>query len=587
MMERFGTLVGGVVLSSLTGSLQAAPLSCELTGLVANQNVQGVIYVQAQAPAEVRKVDFSVDGVWVNLDTLAPYYLNGDVAGVPQGWQTQGLAFGPHEIKARVVSRTGQVCLTTLPFTTATVQLTAPETAVSRVPGLLTVNAVPTIAVSQLVFSLAGQPVLTLTEPPYTLDLDIRDLALGAHTLQATGYPQAGGASFSADLAFTTTEFSSELSVYPVHPTASTKSVDQILNATATTGLVLSPGFADKRREIATMYRTAGFDLSLSPTELRTFLPQSWSLLTPQPLSGGYLQPYSVDASFYHKIPADRPKVQLPLEHITYWELAVEGGTNTQQGYTIGTADDDLHSIIQKLSPTITYTRRVRDDAYTEIPGGNDRHLSFIDETTNDVVTCYHTRLVTNSLDFDCDWASVSALGTLADQGGGTDAAKIPNLAMVLRDGEATHPTDPIPHALGGPLGISWKAMVYPALGVDGYIDNINYGLVPYGGVIQLDPTLDLLTVRVEGRPLSLPARRILQAIQEYGYYVWDNRNDKTPTDKWTGASIWTTTEASEFYPYRYGKGDEPAAGIETVKAELKAVMEDYRVYVVLPLVKK
>ncbi|WP_287129029.1 Ig-like domain-containing protein [Candidatus Cyanaurora vandensis] len=588
-----------------TTGVQAATVACQgLTGLEANEIVSGTIFVQESASGPVDRVEFYVDDEYVNTEKGAPYTLEGEQDGVPNGYETAELSGGSHTIRAEVYDNNGYVCNNSLRFVKAAMGWQG-LTAGQVVTGELFVQAVPSVTVTKVVFEIDGEYAWTENHAPYFLGgdngnensakgYDSLSLRKGVHTLTATGYPSAGGDVFSATAEFTVvgttgaTAFSSKLSPYGPHETANTKSVGTIFDATKTLGLTLVEGFGDKRKDIIAMYRDFGIDLSLPGSEQGQYRPDKWSKDTPQPLDGDYRQPYSEDAPFYQKIPRG-PRVELPTAYISYVSLATEGGSNTHQGYTIADKKDPEREVTQRNNPVTTYTRHVSPDAEDEIPvGGSDKHLSFIDGSDDTVVTCYHTRLANNGVDFDCDWAGWSELGTLGDQGGGTDAAKIPNLAMVLREGEATDPVNPIPHALSGPMGINWKAMVYPALGIDGNIDNINYGLVPYGGVVQLDPDLDLTQVTVEGRPLSLPAFRLLEALQDYGFYVLDNRNDDTPTNAFTSLGIWTTTTAEEFLPYKNGKvnGTGPSAGTLSVQDELVSVLERYRVYIVPPVVK-
>ncbi|WP_287129028.1 hypothetical protein [Candidatus Cyanaurora vandensis] len=587
----------------LTQGVRAAALTCTgLTGITSGQIVGDLIFVQETVTGQPHHVDFFVDGVFENEQEGKPYYLGGDDINGPFGYDTSALAYGTHRIEAKVYSSSSTVaCTNTATFVTATATWSGLQDG-QQVTGKIYVQAIPTVPVTKMVFAIDGATVWTEGTVPYFLGGDNNGtpfgyntdtLSSGDHKLTVTGYPSAGGSTFSSTISFntgsSTSDFSAALSPYARHETASSKSVETILNATTTPGLPLYAGFAEKRRAIVTMYRNVGIDISLPGSELRKIQPENWADITPQPLSGNYLQPYSIDAPFYHKIPAN-PRVELPRGYVNYVTLATEDGSNTQQGYTIGKGSDPFRKVKQVNNPVTTYTRRVAANAKSEIPvGGSDKHLSFIDSTDNTVVTCYHTRLNSNGVDFDCDWAGWSELGTLGDQGGGTNATDIPNLAMVLREGEATHPTRPIPHALSGPMGINWKAIVYPGLGMDGSIDNLNYGLVPYGGVIQLDPNLDLTQITVNGRPLTLPALRLLKAIQDYGYYVIDNRPDSVPTDGETGLGIWTTINASEFSPFGNAKnhGTGTSAGVLSVQDELKSVLNSNKLFVVPPLVKR
>jgi hypothetical protein len=99
-----------------------------------------------------------------------------------------------------------------------------------------------------------------------------------------------------------------------------------------------------------------------------------------------------------------------------------------------------------------------------------------------------------------------------------------------------------------------------------------NTGLIPYGGVIQLDPNLDLTKLG-----LTLPALRILQAMQQYGYYVMDYGC--------TDFDIYTFISEKELNPYgglwgynRKGPG---------VQNEVEKVITTSTLYVVPPLMKK
>ncbi len=100
----------------------------------------------------------------------------------------------------------------------------------------------------------------------------------------------------------------------------------------------------------------------------------------------------------------------------------------------------------------------------------------------------------------------------------------------------------------------------------------MNTGLVPYGGVLQLDPALDLSKV-----VLSLPARRLLEAMQTYGYYVIDFGC--------ADLDIYTAAPASEFEAYG-GIWGYSAKG-PGVQTEINKVIAANLLYVVAPLYKK
>jgi hypothetical protein len=96
--------------------------------------------------------------------------------------------------------------------------------------------------------------------------------------------------------------------------------------------------------------------------------------------------------------------------------------------------------------------------------------------------------------------------------------------------------------------------------------------MVPYGGVIQLDPAVNLAALK-----LSLPALRILQAIQTYGYYVMDFGC--------ADFDIYTAIPESELDPYG-GLWGYNHRGIG-VQNEVREVLFANRLWVVAPLNKK
>jgi len=161
---------------------------------------------------------------------------------------------------------------------------------------------------------------------------------------------------------------------------------------------------------------------------------------------------------------------------------------------------------------------------------------------------------------------------TLGDYGG-TDAPHISDLGMMIREGELTDPArGPLEHAVFGPTTKIWNAVVYLAWRTDGHMQFSpkNRGLVPYGGIVQLDPALDLDAVRVNGKPLTLPAKRILRAMQEYGWYVND----------WGVRDMDFRTSAS-------GRSFEPYGGVSATDKQILVVVNREQLYNVPPLIKK
>ncbi|AGY58632.1 hypothetical protein [Gloeobacter kilaueensis] len=403
--------------------------------------------------------------------------------------------------------------------------------------------------------------------------------------------------------------FSPELDLYPDHPSARSRSVDEIYERTATPGTVLSPEIAAKRRAIIRMYQQAGFDISLDQNSLLALKPKHWSPRTPRPLGGTYPLPYSIDAPFYQKIPAGTPRVELPPGYLTSGHISTIGPAGDgSDGFGIGVVvsgpADPLRTIHLERADQYAkigscpdhnpwkasnQTLHIQDAANVKLGGtGAGVPVNRSDRTVVWIDGANHTSVSTWGTIEDCDrparveadgrrWEATRAgdwsamyiqkreqLPSLGDSGG-INAANKSDLVTLIRPGEAIDPSRPIAHALSGPTEKAWKAIVYPASNTDNTIDRNNRGLLGYGFLLQLDPRLDLSRLS-----LSLPARRILEAIQTYGWYM----DDTGPRD----FNIKGNFSAAEFAPY---------GGVSAVDAEILRVLRVQKVYVVPPLVKK
>ena len=393
--------------------------------------------------------------------------------------------------------------------------------------------------------------------------------------------------------------FSAQLSSYPMQATARSRTVDQIYDRTATPGITLAPELVDKRKEIIRMYQAAGIDISLDRDELRKLKPTDWSRQTPQPLNGLYLQPYSIDSPFYHKIPTSWPRVELPTGYIQSGHISTLGAEGDgSDGFGIGVVISNATDPIRNLSLAngkyvktgacpehnsftgYNTTIHLRNSANKLLGGSgegvpyqsSDRTVVWLDSSNQTIVATWITSPDCDRPDLKTklgDWsgeaiAPKETLPNLGDQGGINAAAKS-DLVALIRPGESIDPAKPIFHALAGPVKNAWKAIVYPASSTDRSIDQNNRGLLGYGFLVQLDPKLDLAAMK-----LSLPARRILEAIQSYGWYMDD-----------TGVrdfDIKGNFSAAEFALY---------GGVDAVDAEILAVVKTQKLYVVPPLVKK
>lgn len=393
--------------------------------------------------------------------------------------------------------------------------------------------------------------------------------------------------------------FSSQLSQYLPHPTARSRTVDEIYDRTANPSITLPPEYIDKRKEIIRMYQAFGIDLSLEKEELRKLRPTNWSKSTPQPLKGNYAQPYSIDAPFYHKIPSNSPRVQLPIGYVQSGHISTLGSPGDgSDGFGIGLVISKATDPVRKLSlangsyarpgvcpqhnPFKGYntTTHIRNSANVLLGGSgegvpynsSDRTVIWLDSSDNTVVSTWISSPDCDRPDLGTklgDWSgeaviSKEKLPNLGDQGG-INAAAEADLVALIRPGEATNPSKRIPHALAGPVKNAWKAIVYPANNTDNSIDQNNRGLLGYGFLVQLDPSFDLAKLK-----LSLPARRILEAIQTYGWYMDDTGvRDFDIKGNFSGA---------EFAPF---------GGVDAVDAEILSVLRAQKLFVVPPLVKK
>jgi hypothetical protein len=393
--------------------------------------------------------------------------------------------------------------------------------------------------------------------------------------------------------------FSRQLTPYQPHPTARSRTVDEIYNRTANPNIKLPSDYVAKRKEIISLYQAAGIDVSLDKEELRKLRPTDWSKLTPQPLNDQYIQPYSIDAPFYHRIPSDWPRVQLPIGYIQTGHISTLGPPGDgSDGFGIGLVVSQASDPVRQVSlanggyaktgacphhnPFKGYntTTHIRDSANVLLGGkgegvpyqSSDRTVIWLDSSDHTIVSTWITSPDCDRPDFGTklgNWSGEAVtpkekLPNLGDQWGINAAAKS-DLVALIRPGEAINPNQPIPHALTGPVKNAWKAIVYPANNVDNSIDQNNRGLLGYGFLVQLDPDFDLTKLK-----LSLPARRILEAIQTYGWYMDDTGvRDFDFKGNFSGA---------EFAPY---------GGVDAVDAEILAILKTQKLFVVPPLVKK
>jgi hypothetical protein len=461
---------------------------------------------------------------------------------------------------------------------------------------------------STVIFFLDGKSLRTETKAPFwlggqydgkPLGYPVRSLSKGDHGLYAVAKTPKGETFTSNQLrlhvvASMNSRFSNELSVYSNQISSQAETLSSLFERSFSPGANLGPVDTQTRCEVLSLYKNWGIDPTLdrendSSAVLRELLPAHWSLPSPQNSSNDLSFHFSPDAPFYQQIPADWPKVALPTHYIRHVQLSTPyDGDGIGYGEVVAQRQDPQLIV---RSQWYMNERTRKEFAYqmplcwaNHLPSqpNGDSHMIFVDPQTNSFVSAYKTAVDPETGGPKALFASSpTTLSSLGDRGG-SNAAGIAELPLLVQPGEATDLNHPIRHAIGGAVGRTWAARVYPATAWDANIRTsenpclnggvMNTGLVPYGGIVQLDPKLDIGKLN-----LSLPARRLLEAMQTYGYYVMDFGC--------ADLDIYTAVPASEFDPYGglwgyNGKG--PGVQVEVNKA-----IAEHLLFVVAPLNKK
>jgi hypothetical protein len=474
------------------------------------------------------------------------------------------------------------------------------------VSGAISVSVTGVATRQQVLYCLDGKSIWTAHEAPYALGplnrdgvsiFSLRGLALGPHLLWASVINPEGHVQSSNSVRLTIirpadSNLSQGLKPYPLQPGLQLP-LSTVLESLSTPDTWLTPEEEETRVRVAAMYRNFGFDLSadnendLSETLLK-LSPSGWApprTALQLPLS----MRFSGDSPFYQRIPKVWPRILLPPHLIRTVQL----NTNQQgDGIGYGEAVAEADSPVKTITAMWYEQKETRTETPFPIPSSwkkqipslveGDRHIVFVDPKENRFISLYKV-----SFDSSTDSphalyaANPASFNSLGDHGGSA-AARFAELPLLIQPGEATEDDHDIHHAIGGPISRVWAARVYPATSRDfGVLSNVNTctnkgrmntGMVPYGGIIQLDPALDL------GRlGLSRPAFRILRAMQVYGYYVMD-----------FGCSdldIYTAVSEKEFDEYGGLYGFRPnGAGVQN---EIAKVISESDLYVVPPVTKR
>lgn len=503
--------------STPTTTSTATSSSFVLTGLTSPATVTDSIFVNASGAGSVASVEYFIDNALVDTETISPFWLGGGSASAPTGYSTRSLSAGTHTLIATAKSSSGS--------------------AVESAPIKLTV------------------------------------------------VPSINGT------------FSSSLKPYANHLSAQKQSVTTILNKLSTPGASLTSAELSVRQAVVKMYANWGIDLSLDNANdqssvLASLIPSG----AQAPVSSTPVAPFSMDfspdAPYYHPIPSAWPRVKLPTGYISMLQLSTNQGDNGNGdgigfGESVATATTPYLTVTSQwynvASTKVTFPYRIQSNWTKQIPStaAGDKHVIFIDPSSRTFISSYMTSLNPSTGGPNGLYISSPTSFNSLGAAGGSVATQMAELPVLIQPGEATNASKRIPHAIAGPVGRTWAARTFPAVARDSGIltstngctgsGMTNNGLVPYGGIIQLDPALDLSKLT-----LSLPARRILEAMQTYGYYVVDFGCGDF--------DIYTAIPESELDPYGGSYGNSKGPGVQN---EVEKVLVSNSLYVVAPLTKK
>ena len=472
------------------------------------------------------------------------------------------------------------------------------------VSGSVSVSVVGVPRESPVTYCLDGAPIWVSRKPSHALGgerdaiadgFSLRDVPLGEHYLQAVSAMPNGDVLSSNVVTLRVVQtmndlFSQGLAAYPLQPTVQ-QPLEAILEHTATPGASLTREEMDVRSQIAAMYLNFGIDLSLDyasdeSTVLTDLLPTGWAAAK-RNMQAPLSMRFSHDAPFYHPIPVDWPRVRLPRGYLNIIQLNTnQGGDGIGYGIAVARPESPAVTITsmwyEQKDTRKTIDFRLPPNWFRSLPWleAGDRHIIFVDPDAGTFVSLYKTSMDATGRPHALYANSPASFDSLGDHGGST-ASRFSELPLLIQPGEATSDTGAIRHALGGPVSRPWAARVYPATSRDYAVMTstnsctgkglTNTGLIPYGGIIQLDPALDLAQLK-----LSRPALRILQAMQTYGYYVMDFGC--------ADLDIYTAIPESELNPYGGLYGGPQQVGVQ---AEIAKVITTSNLFVVPPLTKR
>ncbi len=377
----------------------------------------------------------------------------------------------------------------------------------------------------------------------------------------------------------------------PLYPqiTAQDRTVDEIYSRTSSASLSLSQDIVDKRKEIIQMYKAAGIDISFdmenySSTKIKSYFPRRYSKQTPSDIENGdYRQVFSVDAPWNNKVDYSMPRVVLnddafPRDTIIPGLVnsieKAKGRNSTGSGipYIIENEEDPVQTIAYAVNNKVEGHAN-RSVLSFHIPKNiaeklnavsqGDRHLEYVSPSKGVVASTWLTVPSGGPMGYSVDdqnslvpgYDMRSSTGSVGASITGilenvlkpsSNAVGMPFYATSVKEWEINDPDAKIEHALGMVIPKQWSARVYPADSTDNFMkmngeygsDNArNTGSIPYGALVYLDNELDVDGL-YENNKISLPAYKILKAMQEYGVYNTDAGNSgwiytATGVDDW------------------------------------------------------
>jgi hypothetical protein len=497
-----------------TPSATTNPGGFTLSGLLSPATVADSVFVYSNGVPSNASVSYFVDNVLQSTETASPFWMGGVASSAPKGFSINGLSAGEHNLRATAALADGSTISS----------------------NTIILNVVPSI----------------------------------------------------------NSQFSQALTPYANQPSAQQTTVSQVSSLVGNAKASLSATENTTRQNVIAMYLNWGIDVSLDSSNdqssvLRNLEPKSWQAPTaPASANSPISMAFSPDAPFYHAIPAAWPKVELPSGYIQQLQMSsAYGGDGIGFGVTMAASSDPQLTVTSQWysdkNTLETFPFRMKQNWSSSLPTntGGDQHMIFVDPVTNTFASTYATTLNKQTGGPNTLYApSPTSFNSLGDFGGSA-AAHFAEVPVMIQPGEATNANQPIRHAIGGPVERTWAARVFPAIARDSGVTTgentcngsgpMNTGLVPYGGVIQLDPKLDLTKLS-----LSLPALRILQAMQTYGYYVMDFGCGDM--------DIYSSMSASEVDAYGGMYGNVKGPGIQN---EIQKIISTSQLYVVAPLTKK